>query len=345
VGTRQPLCLIAAAEADERREKPRFSCVRSVMYRLGRLTGARKGQLERTLDAQAGRAYGLRWRDVDEDAATIVFDSDDAKTGQGEILPLHQAACDALRAWRARCEAAAPDDNVFPFDLQDRVINADLETAGIPKRGKCGRTASFHSLRKSFAYGLVRSGVDVNVARRLLQHETIEMTLKVYDEARHDDLLNGLEKMFTPDICSSVKGLRAMAGPGYDASGGNSAKAVLTGERRSDSVSHLASRTEDTSMPPGPLAFAAEQGPTRFDGPGDNAVSIEQLAAALSSREGRKIRPSEAHPIDPSMPRGGLEPPLAKEDRERWADDVAGVLEAVARLLRTGAAREPRPNS
>ena len=177
--------LIAAAEADESKQRPRFSVRRSVVYRILALTGARYGQVVRS----------LRWGDIDFDRGTITFDEADAKNGHGATLPLHPEAVATLEAWRNACTVADPSDQVFPKLVQDRVIAADMLAAGVAKKDKSGRPASFHSFRKFFASELVARGVSVKVAQQLMQHRDVKMTLEIYAEVQENGLAEGLSAL------------------------------------------------------------------------------------------------------------------------------------------------------
>jgi hypothetical protein len=326
--------LIAAAEADEAREKPRTTKVRSHLYRVLRFTGARVGQLT---------AGSLRWRDIDLEAGTITFDSEEAKNGHGDALPLHAEAVRALREWRKRCEVASPDDAVWAWKLQDRIFDGDLKAAGIPKRGpNCGRPAGVSSLRRSFAYGLVRSGVDVNVARRLMQHRTLEMTLLIYDEVRNEDLAAGLKKMLSPAISGPQQGLEA----GRD---GKLRFSSLTAEEKPDSVSqrHLPPTTESLpnfsprSLDQRPQVSQFGRAAERWENFG---LDPESLAALQGASDRRENRPSGSSASPLPMPRGGLEPPLGPPMGGDQRILVAELLEAAARLIRaTGDGHAPRP--
>lgn len=174
--------LVRAAEADESKDEPEHLYERSVIYRVLALTGARYGQVVRS----------LRRCDIDLDARHIIFDATDAKNGSGFALPLHEGACAALREWLADHVTIGPRDWVFPKHVHPRVFDHDLKAAGIPKRGPDGRPAGFHSLRKTFASVLIRNGVAPNVAQRLLQHKTIAQTMEIYAEIMGDGLADGL---------------------------------------------------------------------------------------------------------------------------------------------------------
>lgn len=177
--------IVLAAEADERAESPRHRAKRSVLYRIAALTGARYGQL----------VQSLAWGDIDFERGTITYDRAHSKNGNGATLPLHPKALELLKALRKDCEVADATDFVFPVKIQDRIIDHDIRASGVRKRDASGRPASFHSLRKSFATSLVANGVPVNVAQRLLQHKTVQMTLEIYAEVQESGLIDGLSTL------------------------------------------------------------------------------------------------------------------------------------------------------
>ena len=303
--------ILAAARADECSSSPRCTKPRSSLYLLLRYTGARRGQIERStrLFARDGRIervqWGLRWRDVDLEAGTITLDAEDAKTGKGACLPLHAIALEELRKMRAARPDDTPESFVFPWKLHDRVWYGDLKAAGVPAKGSCGRSASIHGLRKAFAYALVRSGCDVNVARRLLQHATLEMTLQVYDEVRQEDLAAGLEKMLCGPKTSGGKDL-AGGKPGA------SEIRSLTGQERTDSVGY-----QPMAQNPNILGSTPRPGPRGLPGAGTSDCREDprgvdpnvQRSGTASSVEGNP--PFTLSPASPGMPRGGLEPPTS----------------------------------
>lgn len=204
--------IVAAAEADEKAVRPDHAARRSVLYRVAALTGARYGQLVKA----------LAWGDVDLDRGTITFDRATSKNGHGATLPLHPQAAEVLRAWRDECEVADATDFVFPTVIQSRIIDRDIRAAGVAKRDGSGRPAAFHSFRKSFATALVANGVPVNVAQRLMQHRTVQMTLEIYAEVQESGLIDGLStlQVFSSGVLRErVKKSSPKAGESVDSEG------------------------------------------------------------------------------------------------------------------------------
>ena len=190
------------------------------------MTGARKGQL--TQERGKDDPDPIRWRDVCLDGApSITFN--DTKNGDNWFVPLCDEAAETLRKWRETCSAAGPDDFVFPFRVRDEAVNADLKEAKIPKHGgPTNRPANFHSLRKTYCTNLVLSGVPVPVAQRLMQHRTLEMTLKVYTEVRNEQLAAGIAQVqdfFNVGKLGTANGLQGRDAEKYPAN----VKVDLTG--------------------------------------------------------------------------------------------------------------------
>lgn len=327
----EPLRLIAAAEADERSGSPRFNKPRSFVYKLALMTGGRKGQL--TMEPGASP---LRWRDISLEGNDPHVMFCESKNGDNWKVPLCGAAVSTLEEWRDRCELAGPDDFVFPFRVQDRVIVADLAGAGIAKLGgPHNRPANFHSLRKTFCTNLVLSGVPVPVAQQLMQHKTLEMTLKVYTEVRDEQLTAGVR---------AVQNFFEVGKPRSD------------GDLRSTSA---CKNEQPASLDLTRGARIADTSGVRLSIP--NAVELSK-PCGLPAAESHKPCGCRAASTVPDVasgefprrscvaevPRGGLEPPLAHTPQLHAGavggladvlEHAAGLLSATARAMREAAAR------
>lgn len=189
----EPQRLIAAAERDEASPNPRHAVTRSLCYRIWLATGARKGQITRE---NGDDGEPIRWRDCDLDSERPGLTLMDTKNGDNWFIPLVPSIVSRLKEWRERCSAAGPDDFVFNFGVHNRVINSDLEAAGIAKRGgPTNRPACFHSFRKTFCTHLVMAGTAVPVAQQLMQHRDVKQTLEVYSEVETNELARGIAKV------------------------------------------------------------------------------------------------------------------------------------------------------
>ena len=101
---------------------------------------------------------------------------------------------DCLRDGRPVPAALPADTPVFkvPSSLL-RVLNRDLEHAGIPKIDDRGRSVDLHALRHTFGTLLSKGGVPPRTAQAAMRHSTIDLTMNVYTGIRAVDLHGAVE--------------------------------------------------------------------------------------------------------------------------------------------------------
>ena len=75
-----------------------------------------------------------------------------------------------------------------------RMIYADLDTAGIPRKTKDG-VADFHSCRVAYVTLVVEAGATVKEAQELARHSTPDLTMNVYSKSREERLAALAEKV------------------------------------------------------------------------------------------------------------------------------------------------------
>ena len=102
--------------------------------------------------------------------------------GRRKTLPIPP---DVAAALRGLLEGQRPDVPVWPGNWAEvrhgaRMLRVDLAAAEIPERDAAGHFFDFHALRGQYATMLVRAGVHPRVAQSLLDHSTIELTMKHY---------------------------------------------------------------------------------------------------------------------------------------------------------------------
>lgn len=157
-------------EVDGKTKTKRFPVHASAVLavRLLALTGMRRSEVVgHTMKDRRGDREGLRWGDVDLDAATVTLH--DSKTGR-QVRTLGAAAVELLR--QAEPESASDADPVVPGDVPGRPL------VGIDKpRRRLWQAAGLdgvdlHSLRHSFAStgAHVQGGRYVGMVAPLLGH-------------------------------------------------------------------------------------------------------------------------------------------------------------------------------
>lgn len=141
---------------------------------LARYTGARRSSL-----------YYLRWEDISFDRETITFTH--TKSRQTYSVPLHPKLAVFLREKKSR---SGSDSFVLPR------LRLDSITIGFSRATKrIGRPkARFHDIRGSLATFLMRKGVPIQTAQRILGHRSINTTAKYY-YAGDEDLRKAMEDL------------------------------------------------------------------------------------------------------------------------------------------------------
>lgn len=144
-------------------------------------TGMRKGEL-----------YGLRWRDVHQEANRIdVMRSYTLapKSGKARHLPMHPELARILKQWRERCPKT-DDGLVFPVDDGEGPrMGTNFDTRGfddVLRGAECHvPEKAWHCTRHTFASHFMMSGGNILTLQKLLGHSTLTMTL-VYAHLARD---------------------------------------------------------------------------------------------------------------------------------------------------------------
>jgi len=167
---------------------------RALVYRTLVLTGLRRGEL-------ASLSVGS----IELDAATpfAVLAAGDEKNGQGSEISLRADLVVELRAWIAeKRDGFNGSENEFsqlplfsvPTSLL-KVLNRDLEAAGIPKTDERGRTIDVHAMRMTLATMLNKAGVAPRTAQEIMRHSDIRLTMATYTDARMLNVNGALDSL------------------------------------------------------------------------------------------------------------------------------------------------------
>jgi integrase len=188
-------------------EKERLGRERALIYKTLVLTGLRKGELASLTVGQ-----------LELDGATpyAVLAAADEKNRQGASVPLRSDLAEDLRDWisdapkaatlRLRRADEATDAGRKVFNVPAgliRILNRDLQAAGIAKRDERGRTVDVHALRHSFGTLLSKGGVSPRTAQAAMRHSKIDLTMNVYTDPKLLDVHGALDALPTLDLDSS----------------------------------------------------------------------------------------------------------------------------------------------
>lgn len=152
---------------------------RELCYRTVATLGLRRGE------AKALTVYDLKLDGPAPFVRLAAFDpatGDQAvKTANDLILPVVPTLAEELRQWVADA-GKQPGDPVFAVPTL-RTFKKDMKRAGVPYKDARGRTADFHSLRRSTGTMLAIANVPPKEAQAYMRHSDIRLTLQVYADA------------------------------------------------------------------------------------------------------------------------------------------------------------------
>ena len=147
------------------------------IYVLMAFTGLRRGEMEQiTTDDLI----------LDLERPTLRVQSHVGKSRRHDSIPLLVDALHAARTLRAMAESRGRRRLIPTTRLNHRRLDAHLEQAGIEKIDSQGRFVAFHSFRRTLADMCIRHRITPAVAKRLLRHRDIRLTMDVYGKAGTD---------------------------------------------------------------------------------------------------------------------------------------------------------------
>jgi len=187
-------------ERDDGRAQLFTTCRRSRVYIVARWTGYRREECRR-----------LRWPMVHELWGARPAIEVMGKNGAIEYLALHADAIEVLKdQWDESKDD--PKGRVFPVLPKPKTVDMDMWRAGIiqrdasgqfHKRDERGYIVAFHSLRKTLNREMRRGGVDAGLRRRIMRHQSENLTDFEYDMADYAELKDAVEKC--PSVLKKVR--------------------------------------------------------------------------------------------------------------------------------------------
>lgn len=145
---------LGTAEQDRSENQSAISAIRLLLY-----TGARLGEI-----------VGLRWREVDLNAACLRLE--DSKTGS-DVIALGSPALAVLNAITKR----GPDDLVIEGDKASARLAVTRPWYRIRETAGLGKDVTLHSLRHTFASWSVMGGFSLAQTGAVLRHKSAQTTM------------------------------------------------------------------------------------------------------------------------------------------------------------------------
>jgi integrase len=164
------------------------------MAGLAMLSGLRRGEL-----------FALRWRDLDEQAGSLMvreavyegtFGTPKTEAGMRQI-PLSAAALKLIGDWRSRAQGIEPDALVFstwsgkpisPNNVLRRWVFPTCEKLGLKR-------ATWLTLRRTYSSWAHEKGVPGKVVAQLMGHAKVDTTLNVYTQVLEGALRTAVDKV------------------------------------------------------------------------------------------------------------------------------------------------------
>ena len=172
---------------------------RALIFKMLVLTGLRKGELASLTVGQL---------DLDAPMPFVVLNPADEQNRNGSTIPLRLDLANDLREWlsdapnvstlRLRDHNADADSGRRLFRVPAglvRILDRDLNAAGIDKADERGRTLDVHALRGTFATLLSKGGVAPRTAQAAMRHSTIDLTMNAYTDPKLLDVCGALDSL------------------------------------------------------------------------------------------------------------------------------------------------------
>jgi integrase len=182
----------------------RLGWERALIYKMLLLTGLRRNELASLTVGQL---------ELNRPMPFVVLHAADEKNRQGSTIPLRADLANDLTLWlsdipkpstlRLRAGVTIMDHKRPLFTVPAglvRILDRDLDVAGIAKKDERGRTIDVHALRTSFGTLLSIGGVAPRTAQAAMRHSTIDLTMNVYTDPKLLDVHGALNSLPSLDL-------------------------------------------------------------------------------------------------------------------------------------------------
>ncbi|MBN1610670.1 MAG: site-specific integrase [Polyangiaceae bacterium] len=157
---------------------------RVLLYRLALYTGLRLSEIA-SLTPESF--------DLTSNPPTVTVEAGYSKRRKRDVLVLRSDLAADLKPWLRRRPAGEPVFTGTWMQRGSRMVQRDLEAAGLPYEDEAGRFYDFHSLRHQFISNLAAAGVHPKVAQELARHSDINLTLSRYTHVAREDEQKAVE--------------------------------------------------------------------------------------------------------------------------------------------------------
>lgn len=162
------LKLVTTTERSDKSVEGMTGPERSFLYTMARMTGLRRAEL-----ASLSASSFVLGAD-----SFVIVEAGYSKHRERDMLPLHPDLVPLIRDRIDQLRNGAP---LFPLLEQRKtakMMQFDLEAAGIPYQDADGLYADFHALRHSFITRAWESGETPEVVMSLARHRSLQMTMR-----------------------------------------------------------------------------------------------------------------------------------------------------------------------
>ena len=160
---------------------------RKLFYATMIYTGLRKSEIA---SITLGQVF------LNHEIPHIVLAAKDEKSRRGATLPLHPELVTPLKKWIELKGNVDAREKLFDVPKAlDKILNRDLEFAGIPKRDILNRVVDVHALRHTHGTLLAQKGVSPTVAKNSMRHSDVRMTMNVYTHLELSDIAEGIKRL------------------------------------------------------------------------------------------------------------------------------------------------------
>ena len=135
----------------------------------------------------------IQWGDIDFEDRVITVRIEVGKAKRTDHVPMHPMLAETLADLRPQDVNVI--DPVFPIVPTCKIVNEDIQAAGIPLVDDQGRHVGLHGLRTTLGTNLAKAGVAPQVARQIMRHADYRTTLEHYTTLSIHDAVAAIDQI------------------------------------------------------------------------------------------------------------------------------------------------------